>query len=90
VSSLEGGVAAFAAAGGQIQRSGKGVMPIERQVFSIAGFLVLLGVILGSQANPAFYALSGLVGAGLMVSGLTGFCGMALLLAKAPWNQRTA
>jgi hypothetical protein len=23
----------------------------------------------------------------LIVSGLTGFCGMALLLGKAPWNQ---
>jgi rhodanese-related sulfurtransferase len=90
VRSLEGGVNAFKAAGGTLAGTGKGVMPIERQVFAIAGALVLLGVLLGSLVHPGFYGISAFVGAGLMVSGLTGFCGMALLLAKAPWNQRTA
>jgi rhodanese-related sulfurtransferase len=90
VSSLEGGVGGFRAAGGTLASTGKGVMPIERQVFAIAGFLVLLGVALGSQVDPGFYLLPAFVGAGLMVSGLTGFCGMALLLARAPWNQRAA
>jgi hypothetical protein len=27
------------------------------------------------------------VGSGLMVAGVTGFCGMALLLMRAPWNR---
>jgi rhodanese-related sulfurtransferase len=90
VSSLDGGVGSYTAAGGTLARTGKGVIPIERQVFAIAGFLVLMGVLLGSAVHPAFYAVSAFVGAGLMVAGLTGFCGMALLLAKAPWNQRAA
>lgn len=90
VSSLDGGVSAFARMGGGLAATGKGVMPIERQVFTIAGGLVLTGVLLGSLIHPGFYGVAAFVGAGLMVSGLTGFCGMALLLAKAPWNQRQA
>jgi hypothetical protein len=27
------------------------------------------------------------VGAGLMVAGITDWCGMGLLLARAPWNR---
>ena len=35
-----------------------------------------------------FYQASGFVGAGLMFAGLTDWCGMGMLLAKMPWNQR--
>jgi hypothetical protein len=31
--------------------------------------------------------LSGFVGAGLTYAGISGFCGMARLLAAMPWNQ---
>ncbi|BFM15875.1 rhodanese-like domain-containing protein [Maricurvus nonylphenolicus] len=66
----------------------KNVIPLERQVLVAAGSLVLLGVVLGAVVNPGFYGLSAFVGAGLMVAGLTGFCGMGLLLARMPWNKR--
>jgi hypothetical protein len=52
-----------------------------------AGALVLTGVILGFLLNPAFFALSGFIGAGLVFAGVTDWCGMGLLLAKAPWNR---
>jgi hypothetical protein len=55
-----------------------------------AGSLILIGVGLGFTVNPAFFALAGLVGAGLTVAGATGFCGMARLLALAPWNRRAS
>lgn len=63
--------------------------PLElmRQVQIVAGSLVLLGVILGYLATPAFYFLSAFVGAGLVFAGVTGFCGMTRLLAKMPWNR---
>ncbi|MCV4796509.1 DUF2892 domain-containing protein, partial [Escherichia coli] len=35
-----------------------------------------------------FFLLSGAVGAGLTFAGVTGFCGMARLLATMPWNRR--
>ena len=47
------------------------------------------GVILGTLVAPAFYGISAFVGAGLLVAGTTGFCGMARLLALMPWNRRT-
>ena len=42
---------------------------------------------LGAIVDPKFYALSGFVGAGLVFAGTTGTCGMARLLALAPWNR---
>ncbi len=63
------------------------VIPLERQVFIVAGALVLLGVLLGTFAHSGWYGISAFVGGGLLFSGLTGFCGMALLLAKMPWNN---
>jgi hypothetical protein len=27
------------------------------------------------------------IGTGFFIAGLTGFCGLAVLLAKMPWNQ---
>ena len=52
-----------------------------------AGAMVFAGVMLGTFVNPWFYALSGFVGAGLVFAGVTDFCGMGLLLARAPWNK---
>ena len=63
---------------------------IERQVRIAAGSLVLLGVVLGQIASPAFYAVSAFVGAGLTFAGISGWCGMARLLALMPWNRTTA
>jgi rhodanese-related sulfurtransferase len=88
VFSLAGGIGAWRAAGGSIVKGQRKVIPLERQVLAIAGFLVLTGVILSYLVHPWFLGLTAFVGAGLMVAGLTGFCGMALLLARAPWNQR--
>lgn len=83
---LEGGVEAWEAAGYQVKR-GKSVMSLERQVRVVAGSLVLLGVLLGMTVHPGFYGLSAFVGGGLVFAGLTDWCGMAMLLARAPWNQ---
>lgn len=49
-----------------------------------AGSLILLGVVLGYAVGSAFFLLSGFVGAGLILAGVTGFCGMARLLDKMP------
>lgn len=68
-------------------KKGKRVLSIIRQVQIGAGSLVLLGVILGTFVNPWFYAISAFVGAGLTVAGTTGFCGMATVLMRMPWNR---
>ncbi|AMO47534.1 Rhodanese sulfurtransferase family protein [Enterobacter sp. FY-07] len=61
--------------------------PLMQQVQIVAGTLILSGVVLGYAVNPGFFLLSGFVGAGLLFAGLSGWCGMALLLAKMPWNR---
>ncbi len=83
---LEGGMLAWDAAGLPVNR-GKKIMSLERQVRVAAGSLVLAGVILGTWVHPGFYGLSAFVGAGLVFAGITDWCGMGLLLAKAPWNK---
>jgi rhodanese-related sulfurtransferase len=87
---LEGGVDAWAAAGLPVYEDRKAPLEIMRQVQIAAGSLVLAGVALGVVVHPAFFALAALVGAGLAFAGATGFCGMARLLALAPWNRARA
>ena len=84
---LAGGMAAWKAAGLPVQRDHRKPIEMMRQVQIVAGSLVLIGVGLGATVDPKFYALSGLVGAGLVFAGVTGTCGMARLLAFAPWNK---
>jgi rhodanese-related sulfurtransferase len=86
VINVEGGTLAWEQAGLPVVR-GKATISLERQVRIAAGSLVLLGVILAVALHPAFIALSGFVGAGLVFAGVTDTCGMGLLLAKMPWNQ---
>lgn len=61
--------------------------PLMQQVQIVAGSLILLGQILGFTLHPGFFLLATFVGAGLLFAGLSGWCGMALLLAKMPWNK---
>lgn len=87
---LEGGLDAWKKAGLPVAFDRKQPIEIIRQVQIGAGSLVLIGVLLGALISPFFYALSGFVGAGLMFAGITGFCGMAKVLALLPWNRRGA
>jgi len=66
---------------------GKKAISLERQVRIAAGFLVLLGALLGWLVHPAFIGLSAFIGAGLVFAGVTDTCGMGMLLARMPWNQ---
>ena len=66
---------------------GRKTVSLERQVRIAAGSLVCLGALLAWLVHPAFIALSAFVGAGLIFAGVTDTCGMALLLARMPWNR---
>lgn len=84
---LRGGITAWKAAGLPVLRDQRKPIEMMRQVQIAAGSLVLIGVGLGAAVDPGFYALSAFVGAGLVFAGATGTCGMARLLALAPWNR---
>jgi rhodanese-related sulfurtransferase len=87
VYSVAGGTAAWEAAGLPVERGASTVISLERQVRIAAGSLVVLGTLLGLAVHRAFLGLPLFVGAGLVFAGLSDFCGMALLLAKMPWNN---
>ncbi len=84
---LEGGLDAWDRAGLPVDTDRKAPLEMMRQVQIVAGLLVLSGVVLGLTVSPWFLGVAGFVGAGLTFAGITGFCGMARLLALAPWNR---
>ncbi len=84
---LEGGIEGWKQAGLPVVVDKSQPIEINRQVMIAAGSLVLVGVLLGAFVNADFYALSGVIGAGLVFAGVSGFCGMAKLLALMPWNR---
>lgn len=83
---IEGGIEAYRQAGGETTE-GRDRITLERQVRIAAGSLVLLGLLLAWWIDPLFLLLSAFVGAGLVWAGVTDRCGMALVLARAPWNR---
>lgn len=86
---LRGGVDGWAAAGLPVSETRKAPVSLMNQVRAVAGVLILLGAALGVLVSPGFLAITVLVGAGLTFAGVTGYCGLARLLALAPWNRKT-
>jgi rhodanese-related sulfurtransferase len=86
VVNVEGGTRAWQQAGLPVVR-GKQTISLERQVRIGAGLLVLIGCLLAATVHPYWIGLAALIGAGLVFAGITDFCGMAMLLARMPWNQ---
>lgn len=85
---MEGGLEAWKTAGLPVATDRSQPIEIMRQVQIAAGGLVCTGIALGFAAHPAFFLLSGFVGAGLIGAGVTGTC-LAKLLAAMPWNRRS-
>ncbi len=83
---IEGGMSAWETAGLPVER-GNAPFSLFRQIQISAGSLVLLGI-LGSYVWHPMYWLAGFVGAGLIFAGVTGFCGLGVLLSHMPWNRR--
>ncbi len=83
---IEGGFLAWQAAKLPVTKT-ENVFPILRQVQIAAGVLVMLGALGSLYITHSLIWLSVFVGAGLAFSGLTGTCGMAICLARMPWNK---
>ena len=80
VSVIEGGIENCASCGYELKQN-KNVISLERQVRIAVGSLIAASIALG------YPYVAMLFGCALAVSGITNWCGMALLLAKAPWNK---
>jgi len=84
---MQGGLNAWKKAGYPTQVNRSLPLPLMRQVQIVAGSLALAGTLGGALVSPLLYILPGLVGAGLLFAGISGWCGMAKLLARMPWNR---
>lgn len=85
---LEGGLDGWRRAGLPIAKDARQPLELQRQVQLAAGSMVALGTLAGLLLSPWFFAVPLFVGSGLTSAGASGFCGMARLLARAPWNRR--
>jgi len=84
---VEGGLDAWRKAGLPVTIDRGATIELQRQVQIGAGSLAFLGTLLGLTVSPWFFAVPLFVGGGLTIAGVTGFCGMAILLMRAPWNR---
>jgi len=89
VQNLEGGIIAWKSAGLPTNRSEKKVFPLMQQVQIAIGIGVLTGAILAKTLDVNWIFLSAFFGAGLVFAGTTGWCGLAMLMSKMPWNRVT-
>ena len=86
VSQLEGGVLAWDRCGLPLTGEAHAPWSLERQVRFALGIFVLIGLSL-SLRWPAAIVISWIMGVGMVFTSVVDWCGMALLLAKAPWNR---
>lgn len=87
VSVLEGGIMGWSKNGLPL-KEGKKRISIERQTQIAIGLTLLTGLCAGALVNRWFFIVpTFIIGTGMTYAGLSGTCGTALLIAKAPWNK---
>jgi rhodanese-related sulfurtransferase len=84
---VEGGTQGWIDAGLPVVRGASKTLPLMRQVQLAVGAISAAGAALALLVNYHFAIIPLITGCGLLFAGLTGICGLALLLAKLPWNR---
>ena len=88
VRNVRGGIEAWRTAGlPTVVDTARPKMSVMQQTQLTIGVGVAAGTALGAFVNPWFLVIPAFMGGGLMVAGATGFCGLATVLAKMPWNR---
>jgi rhodanese-related sulfurtransferase len=84
---VKGGTQGWMDAGLPVILGRSNVLPLMRQVQITVGLISAVGAVLALAATPLFAIIPLVMGCGLVFAGISGTCGMALLLAKMPWNR---
>lgn len=84
---LDGGIIAWQDTNLPLKRSEKKRLSLMRQVHLTIGICVLTSSILAFTTDPRFALVAAFFGAGLTMAGATGWCGLAMLISKMPWNK---
>lgn len=83
---IEGGISAWQAAGLPIIGKPPQKLSIFRQVQMIVGALIFTLIMLGLWGIGVAFIIAGIFAAALTFAGITGWCGLAMLLQHMPWN----
>jgi rhodanese-related sulfurtransferase len=84
---LDGGVMSWESAGLALNRSAKKRLPLMRQVQLVIGVCAFVGSILALTVHKDFALIPAFFCGGLVLAGATGWCGLAVVLSKMPWNK---
>jgi hypothetical protein len=57
-------------------------MNVDKAVLMFAGFVVLLGLALGTMVSPYWYLLTAFAGLNMFQAAITGFCPAAIVFRK--------
>ena len=57
-------------------------MNVDKAVLAFAGFVVLLGLALGTYVNAYWYLLTAFAGLNMLQASFTGFCPAAMVFKK--------
>lgn len=57
-------------------------MNVDKAVLMFAGFVVLLGLVLGYSVSPYWYLLTAFAGLNMFQASITGFCPAAMIFKK--------
>lgn len=83
---MEGGMRAWREAKLACASDGSRMLPLDRQVQLAVGAMVVIGSALAYMVDARYGIIPAFLGAGLTFAGITGFCGLGILLARMPWN----
>lgn len=90
IMNIEGGIEAWVENNlpviGGANKASSGIS-IMRQVQMIVGGFVALSVLAGFAGVETAFVIAGILGGALCFAGITGWCGLAMLLSKMPWNK---
>lgn len=84
---IDGGITDWKKLGYPTIRKIKSSIPLIQQVHIAISLILLISLILIMSISNWFLLIILFMALGLMFAGLTGSCGMALLLSKMPWNK---
>jgi rhodanese-related sulfurtransferase len=84
---VDGGLLEWEKLGYPIEKSENKTLPLERQVQLSISLMILIGLLINMTVSSLGLILPLMAGLGLLNASLTGWCGMAMLLGKMPWNR---
>lgn len=88
-SNFAGGIMQWKKSGGNTvsTKGKKAPLPLIRQVQIVIGLMVIAFGLMGALLDPIYAYAAAAMGVGVLLAGATGFCALASMMGKLPWNR---